>query len=379
MTDPKTLFLGYTHQYNASFQYEFTRDLIVEATYMGNQGRRLHNGSLYRNQPTQSGYEDPKLNPTAWVWDAGSAASAGAPYPYNGFSGYAGFAVMPFPHVAAVTWGPIYGVGTPKGESGYWSTQFQLTKRMSSGLAAQMSYNISRAVGNSETAFDETWDATGGIQNIYNLTADASTVLSYDQTHIFKGYVQYQLPFGRGRKFLSSSNAFANALLGGWDVTWIFKYNTGVPLAVNPNVSYPGWNGDGGLGGAIYADFNPSVDLSRQFTGDNFNPGTQNDPGNLYFDRSAFANPTNHKLGNGKRRYEELRGFGWASEDIGIMKYWRFTETASLQLRAEFINVFNRHYYANPNTGLGNTTNFGYVTGMTGTPRNVQIGLRLGF
>jgi hypothetical protein len=105
----------------------------------------------------------------------------------------------------------------------------------------------------------------------------------------------------------------------------------------------------------------------------------QNDPGNLYFDRSAFANPTNHKLGNGKRRYEELRGFGWCSEDIGILKYWRFTEAANLQFRLELINVFNRHYYANPNTGLANTTNFGYVTGMTGTPRNVQFGLRLGF
>jgi len=372
-TDPRTTFLGYAHQYNFSFQYELNKDLVFEAAFMGNQGRRLHNGSLERNQPTRAAYEDPKVNPTAWVWDAGSAASAGVPYPYKGFSGYAGFALQPYPHVAAVTWGPIYAVGTPRGESGYRSYQFTLTKRMSTGIAAQMSYNISRAVGNSETAFDETWDVNGNIQDIYNLSQDAKTVLSYDQTHIIKGYMQYQLPFGRGRKFLSSSSALANAFLGGWDVTWVFHYNTGNPLSVSPNVWYPGWEG------SAYSDFNSSVNLSSQFDGSRFNPGQQNDPGNLYFNPAAFSNPQNHKLGNGKRRYEELRGFGWASEDIGILKYWRFTETANLQFRAEFINVFNRHYYANPNTGLGNMTNFGYVTGMTGTPRNVQFGLRLGF
>jgi len=48
-------------------------------------------------------------------------------------------------------------------------------------------------------------------------------------------------------------------------------------------------------------------------------------------------------------------------------------------VRAEFISLFNRHHYANPNTGLANQTNFGYVIGMSGTPRNVQVGLRLGW
>jgi hypothetical protein len=371
--DPQSLRQGYTHQYNATFQYELGKDFVVEAAFMGSQGRRLHNGSLMRNQPTQAAYEDPKVKPTNWVSNAADAAAAGVPYPYPGFSGSAGFALMPFPHVYAVTYGPIYYVGTPKGESGYKSLQFTLNKRMSSGLSAQVSYNLSKAVGNSETAFDDTWDANGNIQNIYNLEADAGTVLSYDRTHVFKGYLQWQLPFGRGRKFLSGASPWVHAILGSWDVTWVFRYNTGVPLAVSPNVNYPGWEG------SVYADFNSSVDLSRQFDGGNFNPGKQNDPGNLYFNQAAFSNPQNHKLGTGKRRYQELRGFGWDSEDIGLLKYWYFAENLNLQFRAEFINVFNRHYYADPNTGLGNTTNFGYVTGMTGEPRNIQFGLRLGF
>jgi len=368
-----TLFQGYTHQYNASFQYEFTANFVAEATYMGNKGRRLHNGALNRNQPLRAAYEDPKVDPTAWVSDAAGAAKAGVPFPYSGFSGYAGFALQPFPHVAAVTWGPVYYVGTNTGSSRYDSFQLQLTKRMSHGIAAQASYNLSKAVGNSETAFDETWDATAGIQDIRDLSTDAKTVLPYDQRHILKGYVRYELPFGRGRKLLGAAPGWVDAVVGGWNFTWTYKYNTGGPLGISPNVWYPGWDG------SVYADWNQGVDLSRKFSTGVFNPGKQNDPVNLYFDRSAFSDPKNHKLGNGRRRYNELRGFGWSNEDIGLLKYFRFTESISLQIRAEFLNLFNRHHYANPNTGLANQTNFGYVTGMSGEPRNVQVGLRLGW
>ncbi len=371
--DPDTLFQAYTHQYNLSFQYELSPDFVAEFTYMGNKGRRLHDGALYRNQPLRSAYEDPKVNPTAWVGSASDAAAAGVPYPYAGFSGYAGFALQPFPHVAAVTWGPVYSVGTNTGSSGYNSFQIQVTKRMSKGIAAQASYNLSKSVGNAETAFDETWDATGNVQDIYNLQEDASTVLPYDQRHVLKGYLQYQLPFGRGRKYLAEAPGVVNAILGDWDVTWIYKYNSGQPLSVSPNVWYPGWDG------SVYANWDQSKDLSRQFDPGGFNPGQQNAPANLYFDQSAFSNPSNHTLGNGRRRYNDLRGFGWSSEDIGVLKYWHMKERVNLQFRAELLNVFNRHHYADPATGLSNQTTFGYVSAMTGTPRNVQVGLRLGW
>ncbi len=371
--DPDSLFQGYTHQFNISFQYELAPSLLAEATYMGNRGRRLHHGALYRNQPLREAYEDPKVNPTAWVSDAAGASAAGVPYPYPGFSGYAGMALQPFPHVAAVTWGPVYSVGTNTGASGYDSFQLQLTKRTSRGLTGQASYILSKARGNIETSFDEAWDAVGGIQDMRNLKPEADTVLSFDQTHIFKGYLQYELPVGQGRRFLDRAPGWLNALVGGWNISWIYRYNTGSPLGISPNVWYPGWDG------AVYADWNRSADLSRKFDTTRFNPGVQNDPVNLYFDRSAFSNPTSHKLGNGMRRYEGLRGFGWSNEDVGLLKYWHFKERANLQFRAEILNLFNRHHFANPNTGLANQTNFGFVTGMTGSPRNIQLGLRLGW
>jgi hypothetical protein len=190
---------------------------------------------------------------------------------------------------------------------------------------------------------------------------------------VVKGYLQYQLPFGHGRSYLSSTPGWLNAIAGGWDLSCIYRYNTGNPMGIGTNVWYPGWDG------AVYANWDRNANLAGHFDENGFNPGVQNSPANLWFNPAAFANPTNHKLGNGLRRYDTLRGPGYSNEDLGVLKYWHFKERANLQFRAELLNVFNRHHFANPNTGLGNATNFGYITGMTGSPRNIQLGLRLGW
>jgi hypothetical protein len=218
--------------------------------------------------------------------------------------------------------------------------------------------------------FDETWDANGNIQDIYDLSRDAKTVVSYDQTHVLKGQITYELPWGQGRKWMNTLPGVADAFLGGWTLSNIFRYNSGFPLAVSPNVYYPGWEG------TVYADLAAGADLAKKFNPRNFNPGIQNDPGNLYFNPASFSNPTGHNLGNGFRRYENLRGFGAASEDIGLMKHFRIREGMKLQIRAELLNVFNRHYFADPGTSLGNQNTFGFVTSTTGTPRVIQVGGR---
>lgn len=370
--DDHSLFSGYTHQYGINLQYELVpTSTAIQVAWMGSQGRRLQNGALKRNQPDRGAYENPATNPWAWVWDSESAAEAGVPYPYDGFSNFAGVALQPFPQVASETGGPLYYVGVPKGSSCYESFQVSLTRRISRGVDAQISYNLSRAVGNSETGFGETWDSSAGIQDINNLEESARTVLSYDQTHVFKGYVALELPIGSRRKYLAKLPPALNSILSGWKITGIFRYNSGNPLGVYPDVWYPGWEG------AVYADYDPSVSLKGQFNSKAFNPGLSNAPGNLYFNPAAFSNPKQHKMGNGKRLYSELRGFGFANEDIGLLRNFDFKEHATIQLRAEFLNLFNRHHFADPNTGMGNSATFGYVTAVTGSPRVVQFGLRI--
>jgi len=365
--DEHSLRSAYTHQYNGSVQYTINPDTMVEFTFMGNKGRRLHSGHLRRNQATRQVYEDPNANPFAWVWDAGSAASAGVPYPYPGFSGQAGFALQPFPQVAN-TWGPLFYVGSPLGSSGYRSFQGSLTRRMKDGIAANISYNYSRTTGNTESQFDELW-WVGFVQDMYNLDHEAKIVTGYDLTHVFKGLVSYELPLGQGRKWLSGASGVVDAILGGWTVTGIFRYQSGYPMGIGTSVWRPGWEG------AVYADQVGSISLTG-FDGKNFDPANPNDPVNRYFDPAAFANPGGHALGNGERVYEDLRSFGGAYEDIGIMKYWHLAESARLQFRLEALNLFNRHYFGWPSTSLG-SGDVGNIVTTSGEPRNMQVGLRL--
>ncbi len=374
--DEHTLELGYTHHYTMSFQYEFDSKTMLEMTYLGNNGNRLHSGFLRRNQAKPAEYEALK-DPGAWVWDAGSAAAAGVRYPFQGFSGYAGMAILPFPQVAGCAgncpWSSLIYVSSPVGGSSYNSLQLNVTRRMSL-VAANISYTFSKAKGNTETLFDESWDYTGGVQDMYNLDEEANTVVSYDQTHVFKGLASFQLPFGQGRKWLSAGGV-TDAILGGWSVTTIFRYNTGNPLGVDTEAWAPGWTDP--ENGVVYANISPNASFKSHFDTIRFNPGNTSDSANNYFDPSNFSAPAYGKLGNGKRLYDALRGFGFCNEDIGLMKYWRFGEVAHLQVRMEMLNAFNRHHFQDPQTTLNNKATFGQVISTEGLPRAVQFGLRV--
>jgi outer membrane receptor protein involved in Fe transport len=71
------------------------------------------------------------------------------------------------------------------------------------------------------------------------------------------------------------------------------------------------------------------------------------------------------------------RGFGYADEDATLLKNTAFGENGKYRLsfRVEFYNLFNRHYYSNPNTDI-TSAQFGFTTGLTGNGRNGQFGAR---
>jgi hypothetical protein len=358
---------GRIQQWNAGVEYELTNDLVLGANYIGTRGSRLNSGELERNQPymneltalVQRGQE------WNWVYDEASAAASGVPYPYQGFSNFSFMALSPYP-TPAEQWGPVYYVGSPLGSSDYTAFQFTLVKRMSNGLAANMSYTWSRAHGNQASGFQETW-SNGRIQDTNNLDYEADVIGINDRTHIFKGYVAWELPFGQGRKWLDQGGVL-DTLLGGWQLSLIFRYQTGTPLRINSNNYLPGWYWP------IYVNADPSGDYSRQFDG-NFDQSNPTADGNLYFKPGNFSNPAYGEYGEGPGRFEQVRGFGWAGEDIGLLKNFRFGDRYRLQVRFELINAFNRHYYSNPTTNIGND-NFGYVVSTTGTGRQGQVGIR---
>jgi hypothetical protein len=367
VTDPDAAKPGRIQQWSVDVQRELTSDLRLRVGYMANRGTNLQSGFLRGNQPDPTVYGDLLKRGTQWNWVASQADAdaAGVPYPYAGWAGLALYAVFPYPDAASY-WGPMFFVGSPLGKSDYNSFQFQVTKRTSHGLSMDMSYTLSSAHGNVADGFQEQWWA-GPIQNIYDLEKEAKTIQPFDQTHVVKGYVSYELPFGRGKWLLGGSGHTLDAIVNGWTVTGIVKYNTGNPLRVTSSNWYPIWNN-------VYANVDPNGDFSNHFDASAFPDSTD------FFDPAAFSNPANGEFGNAPGYLSQLRGFGWASEDIGVMKDFAFGSDAryKLQVRFELYNAFNRHHFGNPDTNIASPT-FGQVTGMWGDPRQGQLGARFSF
>lgn len=368
---PQSLVLGRVSQWNGGVEIELSNHTRLSLNYMGNRGTHLHDGELQNNQPAAGAYSRLLQSGNEWNWvsDPASAAAAGVPYPYAGFSNYAFMALAPFPQVAT-TYGPIYYVGSPIGTSAYDAFQTEIVQRTSHGLTADVSYNFAHQVTDVSANygnFQETW-STADLQNLDNRSYAANYIRPWNQS-IVKGYISYALPFGKGRRFLTSRGHAVNALLGGWRLGWMLYYSTGSPLSVYSSNYYPDWFG------AVYSNITPEVNLSSHFNHSSFDPGSPASSGNNYFDPKAFSNPSYGKLGNSGPYTPALKGFGYASEDVGIYKVFHFGERYRLQLRGEFFNVFNRHYYNNPVTDISSPY-FGSVVSVGGPPRTGQVGVR---
>jgi hypothetical protein len=251
-----------------------------------------------------------------------------------GFAGNGWAAVAPFPTVAA-TWGPLFYVGSPLGNSDYQSLQFTVKKRASHGLSLQASYNLSESHGDTDNAFQELW-ATGPLQDVYNLQQERHTISPFDQKHIVKGYVVYDLPFGHGKSLLSNAGSGLNSLVGGWTLSAGYHYNTGTPIRITANAWYPGINN-------VYSNYDPKCDLNQNFNGT---------VGGTYYNKACFSNPAYGHFGNAPGYLANLRNPGLATEDLGINKAVRFGERYQLSLRFQMFNVFNRHSFFSNGNGI---------------------------
>ena len=378
--NPHSLEAGYTHQWTFGTEFELAKDLRLDVTYMGNIGRRLQSGYLQRNGMDKAALGQLLNAGQEWnaVYDEASAAAAGVPYPYPGFASYAFAALTEFPQVWQnwVWGGPIFFVGSPLGKSDYNSFQAALTKRAGS-VNTQFSYTLARARGNVQGGlggFLETW-WSGPLQDVTpdRLDQEAKAPLEYDQTHVFKGYVTWELPFGTGKRYGSAMGRVANGFVGGWTLSSAFYYRTGFPMSVNSSHWYPGWSDSA----PIYAAWDANGDYSRQFNGSSFNYADPAAASNTFFSPSLFSNPPYGGFSSDVLYRSDFRGFGWSNEDVMLMKNFRFgpEDRFRLQFRVELYNIFNRHHFANPDNNINSGT-FGRVINVTGSPREGQIGAR---
>ncbi len=375
------LHLPYVQNWNLGFQYQLPGNVVLEANYVGSKGTRLlafDLGGLYNQAPSKymalgdilgddfaTDLADPVNGPIL-------ASFGVTKLPYPSFSGPVNQGLRPFPQYTAIS-----NNAPGFGNSTYHSFQLTARKQAGHGLDFIAAYTWSKTLSNADSAIGY---YGGYFQNFYNQKAEKS-ITSFDFPQVVKLTWIYELPVGKGKRFLSSARHL-DALVGGWKVTAIQQYRSGDPLQVyDNNVS------DGVFGGGVpRLDLLPGVPEKVPFKGplDPIN-GTQ------YLNPNAFADPPLSASGTFALRYgtssrflNKVRGPGQQTEDFGVLKDFRITERVGLLFRADFFNVFNRTGLADPDTNLADGLpsqggTFGTITDVAQGPRTIQLSLRLNF
>jgi len=381
---PDALTMGMVQNWNVGGEYQVGKGTVLSLNYLGNHGSHLHDGSIWPfNFPTQSNYL--KLfnsgHAQDMVTDPASAAAAGVPYPFLGFSGLAYQAIAPFPQIRSQAPANLFLVNADLSASNYEAMVAEIKSNNLHGITMDVNYTLSRATGSASPngAFADANSSSIPTQDPYLLAHLTNQPVPWDFTHKVKGYVLYDLPFGWGQQFKTNREWLDNYVLGGWKIGMQLSYHTGEPLpTIMAPTQYPGWSG-------VFSQRNPNASLSSgTFKGDNpawvQGGGVGSDPGSLSFNTSAFSQPAAGTFSNEKFSYMGyLRNFGSADEDLNIAKHFGFgaSERYQLSLRAQFFDVFNRHHWGQPNLDM-NSPFFGHVTSVSGF-RYGQLSARFEF
>ena len=228
----------------------------------------------------------------------------------------------------------------------FHSMTLEVERRMARGLQFQSSWVWARDIGDV--------DAGGGLENPFDRRREVA--VSPDiPTHRFTTNVIYQLPFGKGRTFLSSANRAANAIVGGWDVSAIYSYYSGQFLT-------PLWSGPDPTGTAFSANATrPVVTIRPDHLRDANLPGDQRTL-TRWFDPTAFGAPPVGRFGNAAKGV--IKGPHVNIWHMGLFKSFQLSEKAKLRWELTGTNFFNHPNYNNPGTTITSPGAVGVITGV---------------
>ncbi len=231
----------------------------------------------------------------------------------------------------------------------------KVDKRFSKGLSILGAYTWSKSITDSQAA--ETGAFVPDLQDTRNRRANRG-LWSADTRHRMTISTLYELPFGAGRRFFSSTHGVPGKLVSGWQVGAIATAQSGQPLTVtlpfdNPNV------GEGTKLPNLIGNPNNGPKTVAQF-----------------FNTAAFAVPLQYTFGN--EGIGVVTGPNLIDVDISLIKNTSISERINLQFRAEAFNAANHAILGDPVTDFG-TPQFGQITNTRLDNREIQFALRLVF
>jgi hypothetical protein len=315
---------GYSEQFNLGVQHQITNSVVLEVSGIGNLGRKLPSANLPINQirpeilgPTHQSQRD-----------------------------------RPFPQFSNVTiQNPTLGI------SNYYGLLMRAEKRFSSGFNMNASYTYSKFLENTNDTGTTAGRDAGPYANLYDRRADYGPSAN-DIRHRLSFSSVYELPFGRGKPYLT--NGVLGNIIGGWTIGNVTIVQSGPPMSVTTQTNN-----------------------SNAFSAGSQRPDVLRDP-NLpsdqrtvarWFDTTAFVQPANFTFGNSGRNI--VRAPGFFTMDFSVMRNFRFGEQYNLQMRGEAFNALNHTNFSPPGGTFGGA-GFGTISA-SGPARLIQVGMRFAF
>jgi TonB-dependent receptor-like protein len=342
----------YFQNWSFTLQRELASRINLEVSYVGTKGTGIGSGLIHLNEL------DPALLSLGSLLTRSvtspEAVAAGIKLPYPGFTGSVAQALRPFPQM-----GDVWNRSNPSGSSTYNALQTQFQVRTFKGLDLQLAYTWAKTISDADVL------AGGGPsgQTTYNRRIEKA-VATTDVPQVFAMSWSYELPFGPGRHFMKGAGV-SGKVLGGWVLTGIHQYSSGVPIVLTANNPLPLFN--------QLLRPNAVSGSSRRASVSSFDPNRD-----LWINKDAFSVPAPSSFGSSARSYTDLRAPTYLNENFGLLKHVKLHERLSVTFRAELFNAFNRTVFAAPQANVSNAQ-FGRISGQANTPRQGQLALRLDF
>jgi hypothetical protein len=316
----------YVQQWSLSIQRQLGSNTKLEVSYIGNKGTHL----LMRRNFAQA------LVPTE-PFDHAHPPSVASRKPYPNFN--------------------VFINSDWSGISSYHSGNMKLEHR-AGRLLFTTAYTWAKSIDNKSAAAGIGGADTGWQGFIDNHNAKLEHARSdFDVDHRLVSSFVYNLPFGRGGKYLSSVSRAADLVVGGWQLNGIVTFQRGFPYSIYAQDK-----------GGVLDDFDNRAHLIG-------NPNSGSHTIAQWFNTAAFSQPDAGVIGTSGRNI--LRGPGINNWDMSVFKNFEIREQVRLQMRLESFNAFNHTQWGGPHHNTADKQ-FGQITS-TRDARINQVGLKLVF
>ena len=385
------------HEFNWSFgiQRQLPNKWLLEFNYSGNNSNTLLTVGNPSHFPKQLYVPQNYYLYTKTTVPSPTAGQVAASDQYTGPTQPLGVLEYPYPD-----YGPVIDEGKNVGSSHFESGQLRIERRFADGFQLLFNYTYSKALDDAGGA-DNTLNSNGGtgsngkqFQTVDDSVASVYGYSANDEKQRINTFYSYELPVGRGRRFLGSPDGVGGIILdsviGGWMLSGDTEYRSGRPLNLNVN----GENADGQiLNDLTFGSLAPNYSLKqlRNAFGSKHplvingapQPGAvpdldvnaiQGTPG------GQIATVQNFTYGNIPSTIGFIRNPGNWNSNLSVMKSFPISKDAAryFQLRLDGDNFLNHPGYGQYDENTSDHT-YGYINGQANNQRTVQIGGRLVF